>query len=156
MPELKSVRDEIFAQYVAQGVSLSQAYRRVAGKTANADVHGREFMRKRGMKARVAEIRTENAAKCEMSKEEYREYLIAAMKTPAGQLGPDHQFCQMYKVTDEQGVTREFRMPDKFRAAALLAQHCGWDAPTTINLETGDNLSAFLRRVISQGPAAHT
>ena len=38
-------------------------------------------MRKHGMKACVAEIKAENAAKCEMSKEEYRAYLIAAMKT---------------------------------------------------------------------------
>jgi hypothetical protein len=80
---------------IAKSVSLSEAYRRVTGKTANADVHGWEFMRKRGMKARVAEIKAENAAKCEMSKEEYRAYLIAAMKTSAGQIGPDHQFCQI-------------------------------------------------------------
>ena len=148
MPVLKSVRDERFAQYVAAAVSLSEAYRRVTGKTANADVHGREFMRKHGMKARVAEIKAENAAKCEMSKEEYRAYLIAAMKTPAGQIGPDHQFCQIYKVVDENGVTREFRMPDKLRAAQLLAQHCGWDEPTKVALDVGDSLSAFLREVV--------
>ena len=106
MPVLKSVHDERFAQYVAAAVSLSEAYRRVTGKIANADVHGREFMRKHGMKARVAEIKAQNASKCEMSKEEYRAYLIAAMKTPAGQIGPDHQFCQIYKVVDENGVTR--------------------------------------------------
>ena len=93
---------------------------------------------KRGMKERIAEIRAENAAKCEMSKEEYRAYLIAAMKTPAGQIGPDHQFCQIYKVVDENGVTREFRMPDKLRAAQLLAQHCGWDEPTKVALDVGD------------------
>ena len=45
------------------------------------------------------------------SKEEYRAYLIAAMKT-CRQIGPDHQFCQICKVVDENGVTREFRMPD--------------------------------------------
>ncbi len=67
-------------------------------------------MRKHGMKARVAEIKAENAAKCEMSKEEYRAYL---MKTPAGQIGPDHQFCQIYKVVDENGVTRLLRAGNK-------------------------------------------
>ena len=147
MPVLKRIRDEKFAQYVAGGVSLSEAYRGLV-KTANADAHGREFMRKHGMKARVAEIKAENAAKCEMSKEEYRAYLIAAMKTPAGQIGPDHQFCQIYKVVDENGVTREFRMPDKLRAAQLLAQHCGWDEPTKVALDVGDSLSAFLRDVV--------
>jgi hypothetical protein len=137
-----------FQMFVAAAVSLSEAYRRVTEKTANADVHGREFMRKHGMKVRVAEIKAENAAKCEMSKEEYRAYLIAAMKTPAGQIGPDHQFCQIYKVADENGVTREFRMPDKLRAAQLLAQHCGWDEPTKVALDVGDSLSAFLREVV--------
>ena len=62
MSVLKSVRDERFAQYVATAVSLSEAYRRVTGKTANAGVHGREFMRKHGMKARVSEIKADNAA----------------------------------------------------------------------------------------------
>ena len=148
MLALKSVRDERFAQYVAAAVSLSEAYRRVTGKTANADVHGREFMRKHGMKARVAEIKAENAAKCEMSKEEYRAYLIAAMKTPAGQIGPNHQFCQIYKVADENGVTREFRMPGKLRAAQLLVQHCGWDETAKVALDVSDSLSAFLREVV--------
>ena len=111
----------MFAQYVAAAVSLSEAYRRVTGKTANADARGREFMRKHGMKARVAEIKAENAAKCEMNKEEYRAYLIAAMKTPAGQIGFDHQFCQIYKVVDENGVTVG---PDRWRAAAPVLSTC--------------------------------
>ena len=38
--------------------------------------------------SRIAEIRAENAAKCEMSKEEYRRYLIGAMRTPAADIGP--------------------------------------------------------------------
>ena len=86
MPELKSVRDEKFAQYVASGISRSEAYRRVSGKTANANNHGDEYMAKRGMKERIAEIRAENAAKCDMSKEEYRSYLIGAMQTPAADI----------------------------------------------------------------------
>ena len=39
----------------------------------------------------------------------------------SGEQLPD-QFCQIYKVVDDNGVTREFRMPDKLRAAQLLAQ----------------------------------
>ena len=113
MPELKKVRDEKFAQYVASGISQSEAYRRVSGKTANANNHGDEYMAKRGMKERIAEIRAENAAKCDMSKEEYRSYLIGAMQTPAADIDPHHQFCQVYKETDAQGVTREWKTPDK-------------------------------------------
>ena len=104
MPELKSVRDEKFAQYVASGISRSEAYRRVSGKTANANNHGDEYMAKRGMKERIAEIRAENAAKCDMSKEEYRSYLISAMQTPAAAIDPHHQFCQVYKETDAQNA----------------------------------------------------
>ena len=37
MPALKRIRDEMFAQHVASGVSQSEAYRRVSGKTANAN-----------------------------------------------------------------------------------------------------------------------
>ena len=150
MPELKSVRDEKFAQYVASGISQSEAYRRVSGKTANANNHGDEYMAKRGMKERIAEIRAENAAKCDMSKEEYRSYLIGAMQTPAADIDPHHQFCQVYKETDAQGVTREWKTPDKLRAAQLLAQHCGWDEPAKNSLEAGDTLSAFLRGIVTK------
>jgi hypothetical protein len=97
VPELKSVRDEKFAQYVASGISQSEAYRRVSGKTANANNHGDDYRAKRGMKERIAEIRAENAARCDMSKEEYRSYLISAMQTPAADIDPHHQFCQVYK-----------------------------------------------------------
>ena len=51
-------------------------------------------------------------------------------------------------MADENGVTREFRMPDKLRAAQLLAQHCGWDEPTKVALDVSDSLSAFLREVV--------
>ena len=64
VPELKSVRDEKFAQYVASGISQSEAFRRVSGKTANANNHGDEYMAKRGMKERIAEIRAETGLHC--------------------------------------------------------------------------------------------
>ena len=41
------------------------------------------ILRKHGMKARVAEIKAENAAKCEMSKEEYCAHLPAHIPHPA-------------------------------------------------------------------------
>jgi Terminase small subunit len=148
VPVLKSVRDEKFAQYVASGISQSEAYRRVSGKTANANNHGDDYMAKLGMKERIAEIRAENAAKCDMSKEEYRSYLISAMRTPAATVDPHHPFCQVYKEIDARGVTREWKTPDKLRAAQLLAQHCGWDEPTKVALDVGDSLSAFLREVV--------
>jgi hypothetical protein len=144
----KRSRRKIFAQYVASGISRSEAYRRVSGKSANANNHGDEYMAKHGMKDRIAEIRAENAAKCDMSKEEYRSYLISAMQTPAADIDPHHQFCQVYKETDAEGVTREWKTPDKLRAARLLAQHCGWDEPTKVALDVSDSLSAFLREVV--------
>jgi hypothetical protein len=72
------------------------------------------------------------------------------MQTPAADIDPHHQFCQVYKETDAQGVTREWKTPDKLRAAQLLAQHCGWDEPTKISLEAGDTLSAFLRGIVTK------
>ena len=96
-----------------------------------------------------ADLRCYNRAALEYLRLEFlSRSLIAAMKTPAGQIGPDHQFCQIYKLADQNGVTREFRMPDKLRAAQLLAQHCGWDEPTKVALDVSDSLSAFLREVV--------
>ena len=78
-----------------------------------------------------------------MSKEEYRSYLISAMQTPAADIDPHHQFCQVYKGNRCTGGNSRMETPDKLRAAQLLAQHCGWDEPTKISLETGDTFSAF-------------
>ena len=43
-----------------------------------------------------------------------------------------------------RGATREWKTPDKLRAAQLLAQHCGWDESTKISLEAGDTLPLFI------------
>jgi hypothetical protein len=65
------------------------------------------------------------------------------MQTPGRDIDPHHPFCQVYKETDANGVTREWKTPDKLRA-----QHCGWNEPAKVALDVGDSLSAFLRDVV--------
>ena len=150
MRELKNVRHDRFCQGVVSGLSHSEAYRQAGYGQKDVDGNAARLIVKDSIASRIAEIRAENAAKCEMSKEEYRRYLIGAMRTPAADIGPHHQFCQVYKETDSEGLTREWKTPDKLRAAQLLAQHCGWDEPTKIALEAGDSLTEFLKQVVTK------
>ena len=77
MPPLASPRDELFCQAVATGASFAEAYRRASGKTRDADVRGSEFVVKRGIKERINEIREEQSAKCEITKDQLRQFLVS-------------------------------------------------------------------------------
>ena len=95
MRELKNIRYERFCQGVVSGLSHSEAYRQAGYGQKDVDGNAARLIVKDNIASRIAEIRAENAAKCEMSKEEYRRYLIGAMRTPAADIGPHHQFCQV-------------------------------------------------------------
>jgi hypothetical protein len=95
MPRLASIRHEKFARFVADGLTSSEAYRRTVGVTArNADVNASQWLNKRGVRARVDEIRRENDRKSVLSREQALKFLSDVIQTPAGQIDKDHPLCQ--------------------------------------------------------------
>jgi terminase small subunit-like protein len=154
MPILQNSKHEKFAQLCASGLSGSEAYRRLEGPSAgkNADVTAARMMSKPGVRERVEELKKAQADKCELSRDEYRKSLEEILRAKPSEESLDNPLCD---AVFSQG-TRAAVFPSKLQTGAQLAKLVGWDKPTTINLETGDNLSAFLRRIVSQGAADQT
>jgi len=90
---------------------------------------------------RVAEIKNETSEKNSMTKQQLLEYLVDVLKTPAGDVTDGHKLCQSYKHTESE---RSIKIPDKLRAAELMAKMCGWNEPEKVQHEAGDTLTQFL------------
>jgi hypothetical protein len=59
MLQLRNIRHEQFARFVADGLPQSEAYRRVVGKGAsakNANVHADEWTKRLGVQARIERV----------------------------------------------------------------------------------------------------
>src|SRR5579862_9606866 len=72
MKPLKNTRHEAFAQLAATGLSASEAYRRVSGRTANANVHSARWMAKDSIKARIAELQKASETEAVLDMQERR------------------------------------------------------------------------------------
>jgi hypothetical protein len=60
----------------------AEAYRRVAGRDSkNADVCANDWMKHAGVKERIAKLRADQNAKSEMSRDEYRRFLVGVIRT---------------------------------------------------------------------------
>jgi hypothetical protein len=99
-----------------------------------------------GIGKRIAELRDEQAAKCEMSRDKLRQFLVEVITTLVGQIDKRSRLCQPYKHAGEYS---EIKMPDKLRAAELLGKMTGWF--TTDKLEaSGDPLQALINSIRSR------
>ena len=76
MPALAHPRHELFAQAVASGKSASEAYRQSGATGKNADVHAASLMVNDGISKRVAELKKAQAKKCEMNRDQLRQFLV--------------------------------------------------------------------------------
>jgi hypothetical protein len=78
------------------------------------------------VKARIAELRGEASAAHRLNRRELLNYLVDVIQTPAGEVREGDRLCHSYRHTARQ---RSTRMPDKLKAAEMLAKLCGWMAP---------------------------
>lgn len=149
MIALDNPRHERFAQFVAKGMEQAQAYREAGfssvGEAAKANAS--RLMKDEGVAARVAELKAETERECRISKRKLMDYLCDVLEVPAGEVQEDHKLCQAYKHTESE---RSIKMPDKLRAAELLAKLCGWNEPEKVTHEAGDALLDLLSRVRSR------
>ena len=147
MSQLRNTRHEQFAQFVADGLPQSEAYRRVVGNGAsakNANVHADEWMKRPGVKERIEELKAENAARSGRSRDELVARLWAILGAGAGVVAKDSPLCQSYR-TGNHGT--EVRVPDKIATAQLLVKMCGWANPERVELSATDTLSEFIQSI---------
>ncbi len=156
MAELRNSRHELFPQHYAAGLGASEAFRRTVGPNGpgykDADVQADKWMKRPGVRGRVEELQKAQSDKCEISRDEFRAYLISVMRTPCGQIHQDHPLCQSVRSwTGKDGAaTTMVSMPDKLKAAEMLGKMCGW-MENKLTLDTGDTLTAFLQGIREGG-----
>ena len=146
MPALAHPRHELFAQSVASGKSASEAYRQSGATGKNADVHAARPMVNDGIRKRISEIREEQAAKCQMTKDQFRQFLVSIILAKPEDAKFDNPLCEI--VMTKAGRAAVF--PSKLTAAAQLAKLTGWNEGEKVSVEAGDTLSAFLRQIVTR------
>lgn len=78
--------------------------------------------------ARLAHLRQQEAERGTMTRDELRTYLETIIRTPVGEVTPDHIIAEEVEFR-EDGTIRKIKLPDKLGAAKMLAQMHGWDRP---------------------------
>lgn len=131
---LDNPRHEMFAQKVALGMEQGAAYEESGFEARGKSAHesASRLVKDKDVAARITQLRSEAAAKVQMTKEQLLEFLVEVVKTPAGNVTDDHRLCQSYKHTDTE---RSLKIPDKLRAAELLSKLCDWQAPDRISMD---------------------
>ena len=146
MPALANPRHELFAQAVASGNSASEAYRQSGATGKNADVHAGRLMVNDGICKRISEIREEQAAKCEMTKDQFRQFLVSVMVAKPEDANFQNPLCEL--AMTKAGPAAVF--PSKLAAAAQLAKLTGWNEGEKVNIEAGDTLTAVPRQIVTK------
>jgi hypothetical protein len=73
------------------------------------DVHAARLMVNDSISKRIAELKAAQAQKCEVSRDQLREFLTDVILTPAGTVNEQSRLCQSYKVTPEVRQIRSYR-----------------------------------------------
>ena len=146
MPAIANPRHELFAQTMASGKSASEAYRQSGAKGKNADVHAARLMVNDSIRKRVAELKEAQSKKCEMTRDQLREFLVSVILAKPEDANFDNPICEI--TMSKAGPAVVF--PSKLGAAAQLAKLTGWNEVEKVSVEAGDTLSAFLRQIVTK------
>ena len=146
MPALANPRHELFAQAVASGKSAAEAYRQSGATGKNADVHAARLMVNDGIRKRVAELKEAQSKKCEMTRDQLRQFLVDVIRAKPEEASFNNPLCEVAMA--KAGPAAVF--PSKLGAALQLAKLTGWNEVEKVSVETGDTLSAFLRQIVTK------
>jgi hypothetical protein len=99
-----------------------------------------------GICSRIAELRAQQSAKAELSRDQFRQFLINIIQAKPEQASMQNPPCEI--AMTKKGPAPVF--PDKLGAAAQLAKLTGWNSVEKVSVEAGDALSAFLRQIVAK------
>lgn len=142
-------RQERFCQLVVSGRPHGRAYEE-AGYKAKGDFAdqcaARMLSRNAKVKARVAELKSENASGCRLSREQAMSFLCDIIETPVGEIDPNHKLAQEYREPGETTAAM-IKMPAKLDAFDKLAKMCGWYEPEKIQHSVTDEIAEMMMRI---------
>jgi hypothetical protein len=146
MALLANPRHELFCQAIASGRPAMEAYKLAGYKNSSAKANATRLMENDGISSRIAELRAQQSAKSEFSRDEFRQFLINIIQAKPEQASMQNPLCE---IAVTKGVPAPV-FPDKLGAAVQLAKLTGWNSVDKVSVEVGDSLSAFLRQIIAK------
>src|SRR5258705_2990600 len=118
MPELKSLRQERFAQAYFRTGNASEAYRQAGYTGKDVDTNAHQILVNNGVQSRIAELKLE-----------------LSLKNPLTKEGAIDDLRRIATSARREG--------DRTNALALIGRWVGWDQPTRI-VVSADPLSTYL------------
>jgi hypothetical protein len=146
MALLANPRHELFCQAIASGRPAMEAYKLAGYKKSSAKANASRLMQNDGISSRIAELREQQGAKSEFSRDQFRQFLINVIQAKPEQASMQNPLCEI--AMTKKGPAAVF--PDKLGAAAQLAKLIGWNSVEKVSVEAGDTLSAFLRQIVAR------
>jgi hypothetical protein len=143
---LANIRHERFCQLYVKLGNASEAYRQAGFQGKNADVLSAQLLVNPSICNRISEIREEQAAKCEMTKDQFRQFLVSVNLAKPEDASFNNPLCEVAMTKAGPAVV----FPSKLAAAAQLAKLTGWNEVEKVSVEAGDTLSAFLRQIVTK------
>jgi hypothetical protein len=108
-------------------------------------VDGNRLLRNEKVKAEVARLKGETSALSALTREEMTDYLVSAITTPVGEIGPDSPLCEEYEVKPDGSV--KTKCVSKLGAAKELARLCGWQEAQKVEIGASDEVKEMLSRL---------
>jgi hypothetical protein len=146
MVVLANPRHELFCQAIASGRAAIEAYKLAGYKESSAKANATRLMENDGICSRIAELRAQQSAKAELSRDQFRQFLINIIQAKPEQASMQNPLREI--AMTKKGPAPVF--PDKLGAAAQLAKLTGWNSAEKMSVETGDTLSAFLSQIVAK------
>lgn len=120
---------------------------KVAGVYPNwVSVDGHRLLRNDKVRAELDRLKGEAASLATFDCANVVDYLVLAITTPIGEIGPDSPLCEEYTVADDGKV--KTKSVSKIAAIRELARLTGMDAPTEITIGLDEAVRAMLRELM--------
>lgn len=106
-------------------------------------VEAHRYLKNPNIRKYLAELRGEAEVLSAMTREEVIDYLVSAISSPVGEIGPDSPLCEEYTVDDAGKI--KTKSVSKLGAIRELARLTGMDAPQKVELSADSEVVEMLR-----------
>src|SRR5262245_36058343 len=95
MPILTNPRHELFCQAIASSRPAMEAYKLAGYKKSSAKANATRLMENDGIFSRIAELREQQSAKAELSRDQFRRFLIDIIQAKPEQASMQNPLCEI-------------------------------------------------------------
>jgi len=134
MPLLSNPRHEAFAQAIARGTEVTEAYGKVYPKASRSSANSAGPRLLGVVRARVSELQSLAEEATLLTIVEKRKFCAAALRTPVSEIDETSPLCLGVKRT---GSSVEYKTVDKLKALQLDNELAGYGKPEKQGVGTG-------------------